>query len=853
MAARQPLGRSKTRIAAWAGTESHADRQAPIDPAYLETMNADPGRTMSLRPSGSGIALALAGGGAAVIHDITEFARELTDNGLVETADVDALREQLLARSGPRDAAALARELVRYGRLTPYQAAAVLQGKTKGLLIGNYVVLDRLGAGSMGIVFKARHRVLKRVVALKLLPPSLAKDRLALQRFHREAKAAAKLSHPNIVAVLDADEFRGLHFLVMEYIEGRDLARLVREEGPLSVSQAIDCIVQASRGLKAAFEASVVHRDIKPSNLLLDPAGTVKILDMGLARLDAVGGSFGANQPDASLTLSNVLLGTIDYMSPEQASNPRNADHRSDIYSLGCTLHFLLTGRPPFSGETLIERLIAHREQPIPSLSENRRDVPPAVDVVLRRVLAKSPQNRFSSLDELIANLEACRPIAGTDTSEPLPSPVGNGPREPSGNGRVKFAAVIAGIAAVMGLLLSWSYVSRRESVQSGQATDVAVAAPATAKLASEKERNPAAGKPQGPLPATDQQKPESKPISPVVAAAVVTAKVSHPVEQVGVVRELKGHSRRVNGIAASADGLLAVSGGQDRTVRLWNLATGNEVRRVDHDGPVFAVAITGDGRQGLSGSADKTVRLWDFRSEHHGMRRLEGHTAAVFAVTFALGDQMAVSGGADRTIRTWDVATGQVSGSPLFHDGTVVALATTGSDGVLAGCDDGTLWLWDLKSRQRARRLKAPAPVLCIAGSPLGHRALSGHADGLLVLWDLDLGAEIGRMVGHNDLVRCAALLPDGHRALAGSQFGNLILWDLDTRHELGRFSPPASSSLQAGQLGLAVFGDDVHALTADTDATVRLWGLPASGSSRRSRGQTNDTVMRSTPCTAG
>ena len=133
--------------------------------------------------------------------------------------------------------------------------------------------------------------------------------------------------------------------------------------------QAIDCIVQAARGLKAAFEASVVHRDIKPSNLLLEPGGTVKILDMGLARLDAVGGPFGANQPDASLTQSNVLLGTIDYMSPEQASNPRNADHRSDIYSLGCTLYYLFTGRPPIRGETLIERLIAHREQPIPSLS----------------------------------------------------------------------------------------------------------------------------------------------------------------------------------------------------------------------------------------------------------------------------------------------------------------------------------------------------------------------------------------------------------------------------------------------------------------------------------------------------
>ena len=179
--------------------------------------------------------------------------------------------------------------------------------------------------------------------------------------------------------------------------------------------------MQAARGLKAAFEASVVHRDIKPSNLLLQPGGTLKILDMGLARLDAVGGPFGANQPDASLTQSNVILGTIDYMSPEQASNPRNADHRSDIYSLGCTLHYLITGRPPFAGETLIERLIAHREQPIPSLSSRRPEVPAVLDDYLLRVLAKSPDDRFSSFDELIAGLEACRPAVMAEVARRHP------------------------------------------------------------------------------------------------------------------------------------------------------------------------------------------------------------------------------------------------------------------------------------------------------------------------------------------------------------------------------------------------------------------------------------------------
>ena len=282
-----------------------------------------------------------------------------------------------------------------------------MQGKTRGLVIGNYLVLDKLGAGGMGMVFKARHRRLKRVVALKLLPPSMARDESAVLRFRREAKAAAKLSHRNVVAVLDADEHRGLHFLVMEYVEGRDLSRVVRELGPLPIPQAVDCIVQAARGLKAASEAGVVHRDIKPSNLLLEPGGTVKILDMGLARLDDTKGLLGAGgaEPDAGLTQSNLLMGTVDYMSPEQAFNPKHADHRSDIYSLGCTLHFLLTGRPPYSADTLVARLIAHREQPIPVLSAARPDVPKTLDDLLERMLAKAPGDRISSLDELIIAL----------------------------------------------------------------------------------------------------------------------------------------------------------------------------------------------------------------------------------------------------------------------------------------------------------------------------------------------------------------------------------------------------------------------------------------------------------------
>jgi WD40 repeat protein len=175
-----------------------------------------------------------------------------------------------------------------------------------------------------------------------------------------------------------------------------------------------------------------------------------------------------------------------------------------------------------------------------------------------------------------------------------------------------------------------------------------------------------------------------------------------------------------VNGVAVSADGSLALSGGQDRTVRFWNVTAGKELRRVDHDGPVYSVALSADGRHGLSGSADKSVRLWEFGAQSDvGMRRLEGHTAAVFAVIFAAGDQVALSAGADRTVRVWDVASGRLSGLPLVHDSAVVALAITGGDGILAGCDDGTIWLWDLHPGRFSRSQAHHKAIARFRGMP--------------------------------------------------------------------------------------------------------------------------------------
>ncbi len=346
---------------------------------------------------------------------LDQFVKHLTDSGLMSTDEIRQFQATLPAEKRlPNDAQPFAKELVRQKKLTSYQATAVFQGKPHGLIFGNYVVLDKLGQGGMGMVFKAEHRRMKRVVALKVMSPAAMKSQDAVKRFRREAEAAAKLTHPNIVAAFDFDEAKGMHFLVTEYVEGTDLSRLVKDKGPIPVDKAVDFIIQAARGLAQAHSDGVVHRDIKPANLLLDKRGTVKVLDMGLARLTE-----RDNGPAAEgLTQTGAVMGTVDYMSPEQALHTKYADHRADIYSLGCSLYFLLSARSLYDGDSLMIKLLAHREQPIPSLSELRPDVPAAIDAVFRRMVAKKPEDRPQTMADVIRELEGA--ISGTPTGAPV-------------------------------------------------------------------------------------------------------------------------------------------------------------------------------------------------------------------------------------------------------------------------------------------------------------------------------------------------------------------------------------------------------------------------------------------------
>ncbi len=270
-------------------------------------------------------------------------------------------------------------------------------------VLGDYELFEKIGAGGMGQVFKAQHRHMKRLVAIKLLPTTLTQNTAAVQRFQREIQAAAKLTHPNIVTAYDARMERGLWYLVMEYIAGCDLATLIHKQGPLSVPMAVDCIRQAARGLAFAHTAGVIHRDIKPSNLILDKQGVIKILDLGLARLELASDVVGQQ-----LTDPQHVMGTVDYLAPEQAASTRDADERSDVYSLGCTLYRLLTGMNVYEGDTVVKKLYAHHYHPIPSICSQRQEVPSDIDRIFQKMVAKQPADRYQQMIDLATDLDAC-------------------------------------------------------------------------------------------------------------------------------------------------------------------------------------------------------------------------------------------------------------------------------------------------------------------------------------------------------------------------------------------------------------------------------------------------------------
>ncbi len=312
-----------------------------------------------------------------------------------EIADDDVLAG-FVTRSGtvPPTAPDTATRLIQAGIITPFQARLILQGKHKGFKLGPYRILNQIGAGGMGTVYLAEHAALRRRVALKVLPVKQALDPANVDRFYKEARAAATLDHPNIVHAYDVACDKGTHFLVLEYIDGDTLDRTLATRGQLPVGEAVSYAVQVAAGLQHAHDKGVAHRDIKPANLLIGRDGIVKILDLGLAEF------FEDSSTKLSRDSSDVR-GTTDYIAPEQLRGCAAADHRADIYNLGATLYHLLTGRPPFTGTTAA-KILAHQLSAVTPARDRCPDVPEALSDSVEKMLAKDPADRYQTAAEVV-------------------------------------------------------------------------------------------------------------------------------------------------------------------------------------------------------------------------------------------------------------------------------------------------------------------------------------------------------------------------------------------------------------------------------------------------------------------
>jgi len=319
------------------------------------------------------------------ITSAEEFFAVLEKSELLMPAQLAQAREA----AGPEDnPTTIAKNLVRQELITLWQAGQLVAGRSI-FYFGKYRLIDLLGRGGMGSVFLAEHVTMNRRVALKIISRQVSRDPASRERFLAEARAIASLDHPNIVQAYSIDNEANRYFIVMEYIEGVDLQRLVEDEGPLDCERAIDYIRQAAEGLAHAHQRNMVHCDIKPSNLLVNMQGVVKILDLGLAR-------FAGEDEAESPSHDDRILGSVDYLAPEQALKSPHLDGRADIYALGCTLYFLLSGEPPFAQGSLPERILKHQTQDPPDLHAKRHEVPATFAAICKKMMAKAPEDRYS-------------------------------------------------------------------------------------------------------------------------------------------------------------------------------------------------------------------------------------------------------------------------------------------------------------------------------------------------------------------------------------------------------------------------------------------------------------------------
>jgi serine/threonine-protein kinase len=712
------------------------------------------------------------------LSTLAELVDALMEHQLLEPAQLDeVIRVHQKESDGPSQ---LVQKLVERGWLTAFQGERLLASGGSDLVLGPYRLVQPLGEGGMGQVFKAKHQRLGRLVALKIIRHEhRSQDPEAVRRFQREARAAAQLSHPNIVIVYDADQIDNTYFIAMEYVDGTDLSRRVKEQGPLEAAEACDYIRQAALGLQHAFERGMVHRDIKPSNLLVTRSdfgqssawGMVKILDMGLVRLVR---SADAQATNTSLTREGSVMGTPDYIAPEQARNAHRVDIRADIYSLGCTLYYLLTGRPPFPEGSVIEKLLMHQlDEPEP-IEALRPRLPAELVQSVRKMMAKKPEDRYSTPAEVAQTMSACALAA----------------RE------------VGSAAAATGLGESTTATAIVPAVPAGAPAEQATEMPATPTTVPAEQATEMPAAPTEPA-AASLLRPERGPVvvssskettpSPGAQSEAATA-VGSPLRPLAI---LKGHDGWVTALTFGRDRNTLAAASIKGQVHLWDFgASKPRVRDIieTHLESVHALAFSQETENIRmlatgSGAADGVILIWDLSEEKAREKALiQRHQAPVETMAFSADGRLLASGGDDQTVRVFDLSAVQPKEKAVLkgHTGFVQALLfspdgktlwSAGQDGVIRCWSAGRLW-WAERDSFQAHR--GPVYALCL--SPDGKLLASAGQDQAVRLWDVsEVPAQPRtRFAGHTGVPRLVQFTGDGQSVVSVDSDAHALQWDI-------------------------------------------------------------------------